>query len=425
MSDEGYVIPEGLEIQSYFGPMDNHNAHACITGPCGDTMEFWLKIDNGNIRYATFITDGCMPSIASGAAAARLAEGGSLESAKSIEQKTVLDALGGLPKDHEHCALLAATTLHAAIDDYKILQKIEDEMKETPKSDCETCAKSSCDAKAKRPDETPQDFAQRQMLNKRMCSIKNKILVLSGKGGVGKSTVAVNLATALMLEGMKVGLLDCDIHGPSIPKMLKLEDSQVKSSENFLLPVELGGLKVMSIGFFLNNAEDAVIWRGPMKYSAIKQFLGEVEWGELDYLIIDLPPGTGDEPLSLIQLIGDATGAVIVTTPQDVSTADVRRSISFCRQLKLPVLGVVENMSGFVCPHCGKTTDIFKTGGGQRMAEQMGVPFLGKIPIDAGIGEACDDGIPYVYQFSATATGKEFKKVMEPILKLKQKKTNE
>jgi ATP-binding protein involved in chromosome partitioning len=293
-------------------------------------------------------------------------------------------------------------------------------MKESRKSDCETCSKPTCDAKTKRPDETPQDFAQRQMLYNRMCCISNKILILSGKGGVGKSTVAVNLAMVLMLEGMKVGLLDCDIHGPSIPKMLNLEGSQVKSTENSLLPVELGGLKVMSIGFFIDNPDDAVIWRGPMKYSAIKQFLGEVEWGELDYLIIDLPPGTGDEPLSLIQLIDNPTGAVVVTTPQDVSTSDVRRSISFCRQLKLPVLGVVENMSGFICPHCGETTDIFKTGGGQKMAEQMGVPFLGKIPIDAGIGQSGDDGMPYVYQFSGTVTGKEFKKIAEPILKLKK-----
>jgi ATP-binding protein involved in chromosome partitioning len=421
MPDDGFVIPGGLKVENYFGPIEEPDGHACITGPCGDTMEFWLKIDDEVIKYATFITDGCMPSIASGAMAANLAEGKSINDASGIEQHDILVALGGLPEDHVHCALLAATTLHAAIDDYKIKKIKEEKMEESKRTDCESCSKSTCDAKNKRPDETPQDYAQRQMLNKRMCSIKNKILVLSGKGGVGKSTVAVNLATALMLEGMSVGLLDCDIHGPSIPKMLKLEGAQVKSTGDAIAPVELGGLKVMSIGFFLDNAEDAVIWRGPMKYSAIKQFLGEVEWGELDYLIIDLPPGTGDEPLSLIQLIGDATGAVVVTTPQDVSTADVRRSISFCRQLKLPVLGVIENMSGFVCPHCGKSTDIFKTGGGKRMAEQMGVPFLGKIPIDAGIGESGDDGMPYVYQFSGTATAREFKKAVEPILKLKQK----
>ena len=421
MSDNGFVIPDRVEVQNYFGPLEKPDGHACITGPCGDTMMFWLNIDDDVIKYATFTTDGCAPSIASGAMAARLAEGKPVRAAKGIEQQEILNALGGLPEDHAHCALLAATALHTAVDDYKINKIKEEKMGESKKSDCKTCSKSTCDAKTKRPDETPQDFAQRQMLNKRMCSISNKILVLSGKGGVGKSTVAVNLATALMLEGMKVGLLDCDIHGPSIPKMLKLEGAQVKSTGDAIAPIEFGGLKVMSIGFFLNNAEDAVIWRGPMKYSAIKQFLGEVEWGELDYLIIDLPPGTGDEPLSLIQLIGDATGAVVVTTPQDVSTSDVRRSISFCRQLKLPVLGVIENMSGFVCPHCGETTDIFKTGGGQRMAEQMGVPFLGKISIDAGIGESCDDGMPYVYQFSGTATAKEFKKVVEPILKLEQK----
>lgn len=421
MPDDGFVIPESLDVYDYFGHLEENDGHAQITGPCGDTMCFWLKIENGVIRYAAFTTDGCAPSIASGAMAAQLAEGRTVDSAQLIEQETVLEALGGLPEDHEHCARLAAVTLHAAINDYKLRKRGEERMEEKEKTNCESCTKPACDAKTKRENETPQEFAQRQMLSKRMCSIKNKILVLSGKGGVGKSTVAVNLATALMLEGMSTGLLDCDIHGPSIPKMLKLEGSEVKGTGDAIAPVELGGLKVMSIGFFLDNAEDAVIWRGPMKYNAIRQFLGEVEWGELDYLIIDLPPGTGDEPLSLIQLIEQPTGAVVVTTPQDVSTSDVRRSISFCRQLKLPVIGVIENMSGFVCPHCGKTTDIFKTGGGQKMAEQMGVAFLGKIPIDAGIGESCDDGIPYIYQFSGTATGKEFKKVVEPILKLIKK----
>jgi len=177
----------------------------------------------------------------------------------------------------------------------------------------------------------------------------------------------------------------------------------------------------MSIGFFLDNRDDAVIWRGPMKYSAIRQFLSDVEWGELDYLVIDPPPGTGDEPLSLIQLIESPDGAVIVTTPQDVSTADVRRSIGFCRQLKLPVLGVVENMSGFVCPHCGTLTEIFKTGGGERMAKEMNEPFLGRISIDPKIGEACDEGMPYIYQFSQTQAGKEFKQIVGPILNMPEK----
>jgi ATP-binding protein involved in chromosome partitioning len=285
-------------------------------------------------------------------------------------------------------------------------------------STCDSCNSSSCSAKTAKPGENPKDFAQRQALYKRMCGISHKILVLSGKGGVGKSTVAVNLATALMLEGKRVGLLDCDIHGPSVPKMLNLEGSQVLQGNGALLPIELGGLKVMSIGFFLQNRDDAVIWRGPMKMAAIRQFLADVEWGELDYLVIDLPPGTGDEPLSLLQLIEDPDGAVVVTTPQDVSTADVRRSISFCRQLKLPVLGVVENMSGFVCPHCGQTTDIFNTGGGERMAVEMGVPFLGRVSIDANIGAASDAGTPFIYQFAKTRAALEFKHVVEPILAL-------
>lgn len=270
-----------------------------------------------------------------------------------------------------------------------------------------------CDGAGEAPD--------RQAVRERMARVAHKVLVLSGKGGVGKSTVAVNLAVALMLEGKRVGLMDCDIHGPSVPKMLRLEGAPVGKGAEGLLPVELGGLKVMSIGFFLENRDDAVIWRGPMKYSAIRQFLADVEWGELDYLVIDLPPGTGDEPLSLIQLIEHPDGAVIVTTPQDVSTADVRRSIGFCRSLKLPVLGVVENMSGFVCPHCGTTTDIFKTGGGERMAREMGVPFLGRISIDPAIGQACDEGLPYIYQFSQTQAGKEFKHIVEPILAMPDK----
>jgi len=285
-------------------------------------------------------------------------------------------------------------------------------------SSCEGCTSSSCDAQHARPGESPQDLAQRQALYRRLCDIKHKILVLSGKGGVGKSTVAVNLAVALMLEGRRVGILDCDIHGPSVPKMLKLEGIQMRQGRDGILPAELGGLKAMSIGFFLDNRDDAVIWRGPMKQSAIRQFLSDVEWGELDYLVIDLPPGTGDEPLSLIQLIENPDGAVIVTTPQDVSTADVRRSISFCRQLGLPVLGVVENMSGFVCPHCGQRTEIFKSGGGELMAGQMNVPFLGRIPIEPAIGQACDDGMPYVFQFPQTQAGKEFKKIIIPLLNL-------
>ncbi|MDO9542706.1 MAG: iron-sulfur cluster carrier protein MrpORP [Kiritimatiellia bacterium] len=264
----------------------------------------------------------------------------------------------------------------------------------------------------------PDAFLEEQAMQERLAHIKHKIMVLSGKGGVGKSTVAANIAFSLMRAGKHIGLLDVDIHGPSIPKMLGLEDARISARDDTMLPVEKDGLKVMSIGFLLQNHGDAVIWRGPMKMGVIKQFLKDVEWGELDYLIIDLPPGTGDEPLSVCQLVKNADGAVIVTTPQDVATADVRRSITFCRQLSLPVLGVVENMSGFVCPKCGAVTNIFKTGGGERLASEMEVPFLGRIPIDPAIGQACDDGKPFVYHYNRTETAKAFEKVIAPMLLL-------
>jgi len=248
---------------------------------------------------------------------------------------------------------------------------------------------------------------------------------MSGKGGVGKSTVAANVAISLALSGKSVGLLDVDIHGPSIPKMLKLGDAAVRMKNGVIQPVEKAGLKVMSIGFLLRDRDEAVIWRGPMKIGVIKQFLKDVEWGDLDYLVIDSPPGTGDEPLSVAQLAAPVDGAVIVTTPQDVATADVRKSINFCRQLNLPVLGVVENMSGFVCPKCGTVTDIFKAGGGERMAADTGVPFLGRIPVDPAVGEACDDGKPFVYHYSRTETAKAFERVVTPILALSNKVTTE
>lgn len=277
----------------------------------------------------------------------------------------------------------------------------------------------------KPPPDNLDEFLEQQALKERLDHIRHRILVFSGKGGVGKSTVAANLAISLAMAGKKVGLLDVDIHGPSIPKMLKLDDTSVQMKNGAIQPVEKAGLKVMSIGFLLRDRDDAVIWRGPMKMNVIKQFLKDVEWGDLDYLVIDSPPGTGDEPLSVAQLAAPVDGAVIVTTPQDVATADVRKSITFCRQLSLPVLGVVENMSGFVCPKCGTITDIFKSGGGERMAADMGVPFLGRIPIDPAVGEACDDGKPFVYHYSRTETAKAFERMVTPILALSDKVTTE
>ncbi len=271
---------------------------------------------------------------------------------------------------------------------------------------------------------TLDEFLEHEQLRERLGRIRHKIMVMSGKGGVGKSTVAVNLAVSLGLAGRRVGILDVDIHGPSIPQMLHLEDARVQSDGDGLQPVAHAGLKVMSLGFLLNNRDDAVIWRGPLKMSVIKQFLKDVAWGDLDYLIIDSPPGTGDEPLSVAQLAAPVTGAVIVTTPQSVATADVRKSINFCRQLKMPVLGVVENMSGFVCPKCGEVSYIFNSGGGEKMAEAMQVPFLGRIPIDANVGLACDAGAPFVYHYSRTETAKAFERVIAPVLALSENGSN-
>lgn len=234
---------------------------------------------------------------------------------------------------------------------------------------------------------------RRKRVAERMGKVKHKFVVLSGKGGVGKSTVAAYLASSLAAGGNQVGLLDTDIHGPSIPKMLGLEGKRITAVGDAIVPITAAeNLKVMSIAFLLRSKRDAVIWRGPLKMTMIEEFLGNVEWGELDYLIIDSPPGTGDEPLSVCQFLPDLDGAIIVATPQEIALNDVEKSITFCRQVNIPVAGVIENMSGYVCPHCGEEVDIFKTGGAEKLALTMGVPFLGKLPLVPSVVKACDDG---------------------------------
>jgi len=266
-----------------------------------------------------------------------------------------------------------------------------------------------------KPNESDEQYRQREAVSRRMGRIKRKYVVLSGKGGVGKSTVAANLALALSSKGKRTGLLDIDIHGPSVPRLFGLDDTKLTARENTIIPAEYEGLKIMSIGFTLRDRDEAVIWRGPMKYTAIRQFLGDVEWGELEYLIVDSPPGTGDEPLSVIQLIGDAEGAIIVTTPQQLSISDVRKSITFCRKLDLPVAGVIENMSGFACPECGNVSYIFDRDGGKTMAEEMGVPFLGRIPIEPGIVSACDEGTPFITEHTEGETAAVFERIADRI----------
>lgn len=257
-----------------------------------------------------------------------------------------------------------------------------------------------------------------ERLKERMAKIKHKIFVLSGKGGVGKSTVSVNLAATLAAEGKVTGLLDVDIHGPSIPTMLGLYQTPIIQNTDSIEPVYLKNLRVMSIGFLQPNPDEAFIWRGPMKMGVIKQFLADVEWGELDYLIVDCPPGTGDEPLSICQLVDDPDGAIIVTTPQRVAAVDVRKSVSFCKKLNLPVLGILENMSGFACPKCNEITHIFNEGGGQRIAKDFEVPFLGSLPIDPAIGLACDGGMPFIMQYEKSPTAARLKEIIQPFLSL-------
>ena len=287
---------------------------------------------------------------------------------------------------------------------------------ESTSSSCESCSDASCHPPERRPGEGEEDFRDRQALLARMCRIRHKVMVLSGKGGVGKSTVAVNLASALSLAGERVGLLDVDIHGPSVPTLLRLEDAPIFSNERSIVPVEVDlgprAMKVMSVGLFLHHRDDAIIWRGPRKFGLIRQFLRDVEWGELDYLVVDAPPGTGDEPLAVAELIEGADGAIIVTTPQELAVQDVRRCVVFCRQVDLPVLGVVENMSGFTCPGCGERVTIFGEDGGKKMAEEMGVPYLGAIPIEPAVVTSGDSGIPFVRSHPGSETARVFEQIL-------------
>ena len=249
--------------------------------------------------------------------------------------------------------------------------------------------------------------------------VKHVILVLSGKGGVGKSTVSINLASALSAHGRKVGLLDLDIHGPNIPKMLGIEDQRPAVLAHSLEPVHVTGtLAVMSMAFLLPDTSTPVVWRGPMKMAVIQQFLNEVKWGSLDYLVVDLPPGTGDEALSIVQQAPNLRGAVIVTTPQDVAVLDAVKAIKFIEKLDLPVIGIIENMSGMICPHCGDTIDLFGRGGGEKAAHDLGIPYLGSIPLDPEMVKAGDEGRPYILRHADSPTWRAVDAVMENLVKI-------
>jgi ATP-binding protein involved in chromosome partitioning len=285
---------------------------------------------------------------------------------------------------------------------------------------CESC--SEIDACT---DPKKERFQELQRLNVKMSKIKRKIAVISGKGGVGKSTVTVNLAMAFAMHGYanRVGILDADITGPCVPKMLGLHGQRLQGGPVGILPA-LGpiGIEVVSMDFLLPSDEAPVIWRGPLKMKAISQFLSDITWGELEFLFIDLPPGTGDEPLSIMQLIPEMDGVVIVTIASEVSQIVVKKAVTFSMKLGIPVIGVIENMSGFVCPKCGAEIDIFKVGGGRKIADDLSVPFLGSIPIDPEICRDSDNGMPFITEHSDSPATKAFQEIVKKIERFLERK---
>jgi len=278
----------------------------------------------------------------------------------------------------------------------------------------EKCQKTGCGAAAQNKAKADQDAAVKGSLK----IIQNKFVVLSGKGGVGKTSVSVNLAMALAGKGFKVGVMDVDLHGPDVPRMLGIEGMLDLNQNRKLIPMRYSeNLSAVSIESFIQNKDDAIIWRGPLKYSAINQFIGEVEWGDLDYLIIDSPPGTGDEPLTVAQIISDAR-AIIVTTPQEVSLADVRKSINFCKKVEMEIFGLIENMSGFSCPHCNEAIDLFGVGGGEKTAAAASIPFLGRIPFDPNVVACGDAGICFQEKYKESPVTSAFIGIAEKMAEL-------
>jgi ATP-binding protein involved in chromosome partitioning len=272
----------------------------------------------------------------------------------------------------------------------------------------------SVEAAGQKNPQAEQDAALKTSLQK----IKHKFMIMSGKGGVGKTSMSVNLAMALAKKGFKVGIMDVDMHGPDIPRMLGLGGMLDLSENQKLRPMRYSeNLSAVSIEALTQNKDDAIIWRGPIKHSAIRQFIADVEWGEIDYLIIDSPPGTGDEPLTIAQIISDAK-AIIVTTPQEVALADVRKSINFCKTVKMEIFGLIENMSGFACPHCGEMVDLFGSGGGEKTAVAMGVNFLGRIPFDQNVVACGDAGISYQEKYPDSPVTKVFGDITERMSRL-------
>ena len=255
-------------------------------------------------------------------------------------------------------------------------------------------------------------------IRQRMGKIKHKIAIISGKGGVGKSLVTANLAIGLARNGRKgkVAILDADLTGPCIPKMLGLKGRRLNSGPDGILPsIGPEDIRVVSMDFLLPSDDAPVIWRGPIKMGAIRQFLEEVAWGNMDYLLVDLPPGTGDESLSILQLLPEMDGVVIVTIPSEVSQAVVKKAVTFARKMNVPILGIVENMSGMVCPHCGELVEVFSKGGGARVSDEMGVELLGSIPLDPQVAADSDEGVSFIVEHPDSPASAEFMKIIRKI----------
>ncbi len=265
---------------------------------------------------------------------------------------------------------------------------------------------------------TEETIQEETKLQDTLSQIKHIVIVMSGKGGVGKSTVSSNLAAMLSMQGYQTGIMDVDITGPNIPKMFGVEDEKLHVIDEKLIPVTVPpSMKLISMAFLLPDKDSPVMWRGPVKMGAIKQFIEDVNWGYLDYLVVDMPPGTGDEALSIVQLMPKADGMIIVTTPQDVALLDSRKSLRFGAETHIPIIGIIENMSGFVCPHCGEVTNIFKTGGGEAAARELNVQFLGRVPIEPGVVDAGDSGMPVVLKYPESASAKAFESIVDKVIK--------
>jgi len=391
------MTPNIRTLPQNFGPLKGANGNARIVGPSGDTMEFWITVKESIIIATSFTTDGCEESIESGSSVARMVLGLPEEDVRQIEKEEVIKCMSNISEEFIHCITLALDALRSAIHNYRENNDVQ-----------EVCHDGD------HIEHSEMDSENESMVH----GATHKLVVLSGKGGVGKSTVAVNLAVGLASKGMKVGLLDLDFHGPSVPVMLGLQGKKLQAGdgEGRIRPVEIDNLRVMSVGFLLKNGDDPIIWRGPMKMGVINQFVKDVEWGDLDYLIVDCPPGTGDEPLSICQLLDSPKGAIVVTTPQEVAASDVRKSVAFCQQVQMPIVGLIENMSGFVCPSCGENTPIFKGEAGIEIARKFDLPFWGKLPISQEVGISGDEGTSFVHRFENSDIAKSFKLIIDKAL---------